>query len=429
MLNHLTNSIHLKVFGQPVGEEMQNFTKNIGLMSLGTIGGAFFFFIVNITAGRLLGPTEYGKYSLITSLGQIFIVPMILGISTSSIKYISSSKNKYKKQLIAQNAFFLTIFFTFLSSITFLVFNSQISKLLKINNQIFFFTLIYSIFLSFKYISEAIVKGVHQFKLLSYLEFINLFSIFLFFFAYIFIFKNYNFQSLLIPIIIGLLIYIIIFSNKNHQIVTRLKPNKSIIKTIMSYGKYATLGAISGIAIGNMDKLILNRYMSLADIGTYSIYLSSSSFVGNYLLQIFIQVFFPTVSSIKEKYQVSKKIIKLFIFTTIPIFLINICSTSVILFFMGGKYEINLTYILLFSFLSILTIFSNILWWLINSYGKQGIKFTSTFGILIGAFNILFMMCFIQKLGIIGILFALISTNTIMIVTAILKLRSYKDEN
>jgi len=412
-----------------MGKEMTKFIQNISWVSIGTLGGAIFFFITNLTAGRLLSPTEYGKYSLVISIGQIFIIPMMLGISTASIKYISSTKNKQKKSSFAKNTVFLSILLTFFTSVTYLVFYSQISKLFRIDNKIFVFALIYSISLSFKYISEAIIKGFQKFKLLSLLEFINSFSVFIFFFAYIFLFKISNFQGYIIPIIIGLLLYIIIFLNKNYQVITPIKTNKNIIKTILNYGKYATLGAISGIAIGNIDKLVLNKYMSLADVGTYSIYLSSATFIGNYILQIFVQIFFPTISSIKEKTKVIPKIFKLITISFFPIITTNICSTSFILYLMGNKYEINLLYIFLFSLLGTLIIFSGILWWLIASFGIKGIRFTSVVGIILGLTNIIMLSSLTKFFGLLGTTYALIITNILIIYIAKLKITSYTNEN
>lgn len=429
LTNFSINKIHLKIFGQPIGTKTQKFINNLGLMSLGTIGGIVFIFITNIFAGRLLGPTEYGKYALIISLGQIFIIPMTFGINTASVKYISSSKNKLKKKLFAQNTIFLSILFTFLTSIICLIFNSQFSNFLKINNQIFIFILIYSVILSFKYISEALIKGFHQFKLLSSLEFINSFIICLSFFVFIFLTKNRSFQNFIIPTIIGLSIYTLVFINRNYRQLKLPKINLKNIKIILNYGKYATLGSLFGITLNNLDKFVLNKYMSFSDIGIYSIYLSSSTFAGNYILQIFIQIFFPTISSIKEKTKIISKIFKLMTISFFPIIIANICSTSVILFLMGDKYEKNLIYILLFSLLGTLVVFSGILWWLIASFGIKGIRFTSLIGIFLGLLNIIIMILLTQTLGLLGTVYSLIITNIFIIIVAILKIKFYKDED
>jgi len=416
------NFIHLQLFGHPMGSEMQKFIRNLGWVGSGTVISIVLIFIVNTLAARLLGPTEYGKYSLIVSLGLIFIIPMTIGVNTAVVKYISSSKTQKRKNLFAQNTIFLTTISIIVTFAVYLTFNRQLSNLLKIDKQIFIFLSIYTVVLGVKYISEAIIKGFHQFRLISFLEVINAVVIFLSFLICILINKKYTFTTYLIPTIIGLLSYSAYTYVKNRHKFKTFKPNKLIMMKLLNYGKFAVLGGISGITLNNIDKLVINRYMSLADIGTYSIYLGSSTFIGGYILQIFTQVFFPTVSAIKEKKAIVNKIKKLMLVTALPIIITNILSTSFILFLIGNQYEKNISYILLFSFLGMLTVFSGILWWFIASFGKKGIKFTSITGIIIGAANIVIMTCLAQKLGIFGIITSLTISNTFMIIIATIKI-------
>jgi len=418
----VVNFTHIKIFGQPMGVEMQKFIRNLSWVGSGTVISIALIFIINTLAGRLLGPTEYGKYSLIISLGQIFIIPMTIGINTAAIKYISLSKTQNRKKRLAQNTIFLTTISIILTSIICLIFSRQLSGHLKVDKQIFTSILIYTIILSIKYILEAIIKGFHQFRLISFLEIINATVIFLSFFIYILINKKYTFATYLTPVIIGSLFYSAYAYTKNRHKFRPFKLNKLVMIKLLNYGKFAALGGISGIALNSIDKLIINKYMSLADVGTYSVYLSSSTFIGGYILQIFVQVFFPTVSAIKEKKAIVNKIKKLMFITALPIIITNILSTSFVLLLIGNQYEKNISYILLFSFLGMLTVFSNILWWFIVSFGKKGIKFASTIGIVIGMLNIAIMALLAQKLGIFGIITSLVISNTFMIIIATIKI-------
>jgi len=422
LLPALTNTIHIKIFGHTMGKKMQNFIENIGWMGSGTLGVIIFSFITNLLAGRLLGPSEYGKYSLILSLGQILSIPMILGISTASVNQISATKTNHSKISHAKNTIFLSLVFTAVTILIYALIHSQISHILNVDNQILIFIIIYSSLLSFKTISESITRGFHQFRFLSFLEITNSFFV-LFSFVFFLIFnKETTYKSIIIPVYVGFISYIILFSNKIYKKIYYTKINKKIINKIINYGKFATIGGISGVAIGNVDKLFINKYMTFTDIGLYSVYLSASSFISTYISQIFIQVFFPTISAITNKTIIIKKVIKIAYITFIPITLINISSTIFILTLFGKQYQKIWSYIILFSLYSTINIFSNVLWWMINSYGPKGIKFTSFSGILIGIFNILLIFILTPKFGIIGMICSLIITNIIIIIIAIIKL-------
>lgn len=411
--------LHLRIFGHEMGEEMKKFVKNLGWMSIGAISSGIFIFITNLTAGRLLGPEEYGKYSLIISMGQLFIIPMLFGIGTASIQYLANNRDEKDKIISTANisVFILII----LATITLFLFREYLKNIFKVNNIIFLFAMAYSASLALKYLSEAILKGMHKFKFLSGLGVINAFFIFLAFFGIIIFTTNRTFVGYGMATISGMLLCFFIVFFKNRVELSNFDFN--VFKKIMNYGAFASLGAVSGFTLNNIDRIALNNYLGFSSVGLFAAYLSASSFFSGQILQIFVDVFFPSVSSAENKKIVYEKIKKIIYISFLPLFLLNMLATGIIIKLYGEKYELNYAYIVLFSLLGVLTLCQSVLWWFIASFGNKGIRFTSTSGITIGIFNILLMIFMVKLLGFIGAVYCLIITATVILVVSIIYLK------
>jgi O-antigen/teichoic acid export membrane protein len=72
---------------------------------------------VNIIAGRLLGPEEYGKYSLVFLISQIFLIPMIFGMDMAISRVISKEafQNVENIRKNISSAFWFVFFISMLS--------------------------------------------------------------------------------------------------------------------------------------------------------------------------------------------------------------------------------------------------------------------------------------------------------------------------
>ena len=349
---------------------------------------------------------------------------MLLGINTASIRYIAQQKND--KEKLISTAYFSVLFLTIISILILFALKTYFENLFKIDNTIFLFAIIYSVALALKYLSEAVAKGWHQFKLLSKLNVINAFFVFISFFLFILLTKNYTFKSYSIATSIGLIIFFLIVIFRDHVQIAFF--DKTAFKKLMHYGLFASVGSISGFALNNIDRVVLNNYLGFSAVGLFAAYLSASSFFSGQLLQIFIDVFFPSISAAEDKKIIYEKIKKIFYVSAVPLFLLNVLATGIIIKLYGAKYELNYTYVLLFSLLGVLTLCQSVSWWFIASFGRKGVRFTSISGLFIGFFNILLMIFLVRLFGLFGAVTGLNITALIILIYSIIYIKNkWKD--
>lgn len=419
---NLLEGLHLRVFGETISDEMRKFILHLGWISAAALVSAVFMFITNLFAGRWLGPAEYGKYALIISLGQLFIIPMTLGINTAAIREIAQKKSNRAK--VISTAFYSILFLILLSLLLYWLLRPFLEQYLHLTSFLYLWAIIYSMALALKYISEAVAKGLHQFPRISVLTVLSSLVILIVFFGQIFIGKDTSFRSFILATTAGLAIYVIVMFFRNRLYFFRFSVRN--LRELLSYGLFASIGSISGYTLANIDRLILNNYLGFASVGLYAAYLSASTFFSGQLLQIFVDVFFPSISAIKDKSIVERKIKRILYLAAIPLFGINLLATAIIIKLFGSEYEFNYLYIILFSLLGVLNFCQNIFWWYIASFGKRGIRFTSLSGVLVGAANIILMIILVKKMGLLGAIIGLNITSLAILLLSVIYLRKKK---
>lgn len=420
----IINVIYQFIFKKSINNKEFLFIKNISFISIGGLVSSVFLFLVNFTASRWYGPSEYGKYSMVIYLSNFLVIPMIVGINTSLVNHLSKTKESHQRNILKDNALAIVVIFSIISTFTIFLLVHPISQFFNISQPMLIVGTIYCLFLTFKLFCEAYLKGNLFFIQISKLEIATSIIVFLAFFFQ----KQFNttpsYIYLTVSLTLGLSTYVLISFIHILKNFSFFNLNFSTINKLLSYSKFAILGSVSGLIMGNVDKLILNRTLGFQEIGLYSVYLNASTIFSSIFFPLFLVVFFPTMSQISNKKNVLSKIVKIFTVIFLPTLFLNIISIFLYIYLLGQNYQLNYYYIILFSFQNITFLLANTLWWLLNSIGSQGIKFSSITGIPIGILNIILSIVLTKYFGVTGVITSSIITSSLMIYIARYKILS-----
>jgi O-antigen/teichoic acid export membrane protein len=257
------------------------------------------------------------------------------------------------------------------------------------------------------------------FALLRPVYSIILLSTFLTFFAFNFISSKSMVFSMCIAY--GLTAGIILASLRKYL---RIKVNKSWASQLTRYSSFALLGGISAVFYSNIDKLLINRYMTVADIGIYWAYNYSFTMALMFLFGIFESVFFPFASKQTNKEIIYKKINKFIPYLILFGLPLTICSGIIILRLYGSAYPFDLRLAFLFGVVIIVYGIDKLYGLLMCSLGIKGRKITSVAAIVLALANITFNIWLIPKIGIEGAVIATI-ISYILSISIILSRRRY----
>jgi len=134
---------------------MISFIKNISWSFVGVIINSGLFFLVSVSAGRILGPVEYGKYNFVATLGGIFLMFMILSMDIASVPFISRSKKNDEKKQYLSNSFWLVFASSSLVFVLVFILREFLAKFLGVSAIMIILSLFYGLAWTFKNLFDS----------------------------------------------------------------------------------------------------------------------------------------------------------------------------------------------------------------------------------------------------------------------------------
>jgi len=95
--------LYEKILHEKMNDDVKKFFINLSHIGIGMIIATIFSFTFNILAGRILGPSGYGEFTLVQSIAMFLYIPMLLGFNTAMVKY-NAEKDDIKPKWIIQTS-------------------------------------------------------------------------------------------------------------------------------------------------------------------------------------------------------------------------------------------------------------------------------------------------------------------------------------
>lgn len=347
--------LHKNMFYHAMSDEMRLFLENLSFSFFFGVFTSGILFIVNVSAGRILGPVGYGEYNYFLSLATSSTFFFLLGNNSSSTRFVSDQRYKERKNAILSAAASLTliqatIFFAFVY-----VFSDFLEDKLALSGfsvlLIFFFGLIFS----FRELFDSFLRALGFFKRQSAIKFLDsIFVILVFFSFYFFSQETFTYLCYAVSLMVGATVFLVVaiyFLRKRFVLFTW-----SDVMLLLHYNKFLIIAGVSGLILSS-DKVFIGKYIGSAELGIYSAYYTSSQTVISAIAIVFMNIFWPVVIKNKENLKpIIKKLEVAFYRYFMLWFVLNMLSGSLFLLFFGDEYPFQLILMLLFSLASLLNI-------------------------------------------------------------------------
>lgn len=394
-----------RIFHEKMGDDARGFIKNLSYIVVASGIAAILSTVFNVFAGRVLGPGEYGEFTLIQTVAMFLLVPMMLGIDTAMITYTAEKDEFENRSTIISTTVILIIIFTLISVSVYYLFSPHISEIFSISTDMLYLAVIFAVLSVISTFATGTLRSLHKMK--EYASFQPMPNIILLLVFFLFFFTNFiSFKSALISMYIALGItgFIMVFSIKNY-----IKFNFKIYwaKKLVRYGSYASLGGLASVFYSNIDKIIIYKYLTTADIGIYrSYYFASINLVGLFI-GMFVAVFFPLACRYKDKKVILNRINKSIFYLIVFGLPATIFFEFIILKLYGDAYPFDIKLAFFFGTGGILACITSIYSWLISAAGAEGIKIMSIVAIIVGVINLALNFLLIPMVGLVGGVIAL----------------------
>lgn len=311
----IAEALHLRIFGYAMSDEMRKFLGNLSWSFFGGIIAAGIMFVVNILAGRWLGPEEYGEYNLTFLVAQVFSIPMILGMDVAAARAVSiAGVNKKKNSQIISGSIFVVLG-SIVVTVPILFFcRDRVSDFFSATLNIVFVAMLLAISITLKAFFDGAVRGLHLFRFQAMVRTIEGIAGMTIFFAVFFLLHNH--LSLVFSAAISTALVSLVYMLKIRQFFSAF--DFSSARELFRYAKFVIIGSIVALVLGYGDRYVVNRYLGIKELGIYSAYYTATILVVGQFIAIFANVFFPTIARIGEKREIMKKLDRLFLIGIIP---------------------------------------------------------------------------------------------------------------
>jgi O-antigen/teichoic acid export membrane protein len=165
--SEIMEKVYKIIFGEEMTPKIRSFTGNLQIIAVGTGIGSLLGLVFQMLAGRILGPSEYGQYSLIQSIAMILYVPMLLGFNTAMVKYSAEKEDGEMQKKIISTAYIIVIALTIVSSAVYFLFQNQFARLLHISGEVLWLAVVFAICYALYTIATEAARGLFKMKLLA----------------------------------------------------------------------------------------------------------------------------------------------------------------------------------------------------------------------------------------------------------------------
>lgn len=402
---NLVFTIYKKLFAQKMSTEVKTILKNISYVTAGTVIEAISWFLFNVLSGRYLGPDEYGKFILIQSVGMFLYLPMILGMGTGIIKYTSEKMDFNRQSIIITTSYITVMFFSALCSCVYIKFSDKLVDFFSVTQNILNLGIIFAIIYSFYIITTSTLQGIFQIKKYAILKSVYSLIILISFLTFI-LCKTLTFESPVISMCAGYLITGSVILLSIQKYLKSQLFDFQWAKILTKYGIFSFLSAVSYIVCTNIDKILINRYLTVEAVGLFNAYYISSLKIMSMFSGILVTVLFPLISGNEEKKSILKKyksVVPYIIILGIPLMSLTQIIT---LKLYGDDFELNLRLVLFFSITAVLFSWYDIYGWIFNSMGINGAKLTMYGTVTIAVVDIILDIYLIPLFGLEGSIIA-----------------------
>ena len=408
----LKNSIYHRLLGEVLGSGAQEFIKHLGLIGTSFAIAKVISGLVNIAAGRLLGPLEYGKINVMASVGAAFAPFMLAGLHYSVVKYGVGKEERPRVFSTALTAFgALTALVCGLS----LLFSGHLTMLFHIDVRMLFFSLAYAAATA----AFLLVSGMQQ--ALGYFSKRGLSEIgFSLLMAGVFItgitYFGRVYEAMAWAYIVAFGGMAIFWLNRTRRDVSFPGFSRTIFARISEYGFYNFGASLGGVLLLNIQGLVINASLPAREIGIYAAYYTASINIGGYMGHALTTVLFAKSAATADRRRLWDLAVKSWrrLFPAV-LALFILVETAVLLLMGRHQYSLDWRLVLLFAASGTLTLAGNSLAQIILSEGILASRLGLYITIGCGLYNFFSCLALVPRFGVGGAAISLIFTYSAMI--------------
>jgi O-antigen/teichoic acid export membrane protein len=391
------------IFKEKMSNEARRLILSTSYVGIGTLFGSMLTLIFSILAARTLGPDNFGVLGLVMTVAGILSLSMGIG-ATPMIKYGSEAHHSVQVSIVSTSYIQIALLTT-ASACIYVLFSAPLSYVFGVPAELFFFALFLAVtgeLYSLTINSLRIFFKMRAYALLTAAQSLILLAAFLTFILNNM--KSWESAAYSYSLSYAVLGFILLIYLSDY---ITLRFDRSWAKKIMHYSLLALPGAVAGTFLG-VDRLLINKFMTTADVGIYNAYFLPSISLMVILWGVCNAAFFPYASKSDDKLAILRRVNKAMPYIAASLAPSLLLLEWILFLLYGHQYPFSWEIALFFAIAATVGFFYQALSWLMASEGTGGAKVNTLSSIIALIVLVGFDVVLIPLIGLLGAAITLI---------------------
>jgi len=365
-------ALYRTVFRENPGRFATALARGIAILATAEVLAGAIAFPVRALAGRVLGAEEFGRYSVVMSVVQFLIWPMLLSVPTAALRFLPAEPER-TDDLVSTMAITTTVA-TAVSLVGLWMTRSWWMGRVGLGADLLPWALALAAVVAAHNLWESVVRGLHRYRVLALGSLLGAATLLGAFAATVFVWHAPNARGLIGATVLSVVVPAALFAVRVVRGGVRFSRRLETWPRVLGYSGFATLGGLTGAVITAADRLVLQRYVSLEEVGVYAAHVTAASLVAGKALQWWVNVFFPTIAGEREKLTILARLRSAYALFVGPLFAGSLASIVAIVWLLGKEFPLRWALAMLLAINACLVGFYQMYMWLLNAEGMRGLR-------------------------------------------------------
>ncbi len=399
--------LHLVVFGTPAGDTFRVFIRQLHWSMIGGIFASGVFFAVAVTAGRILGTAEYGRYSFALAIAQMIALLMTWSFEIAIVRALAFTRGDTpsQKYIISSAIFFLAITAVCINLVSYFLPFPIIKGVV----------MPFATVLAVKMLFDGMVRGLGLFAYQAAGKAIEACTLLVAFGVMVYFGLFTRYSSYLVIMMISTLVLLTWYAPRISSDISLGRISYSAFKVLWTYGSRAIMWLVLSTLLSVAAKFAIGYQLGYDFLGQFAVYQMVSISALGFLGAIISNVLFPLAVQAGNTDAMWSKMNRTTMLISLPLWMLGAVATNVTIFLYGPSYYLSWFFGIAMAGVGVVQFLCGMYWLFIASGNIRGIKYMSIHAGIAGCLCIALLALIIPFYPMSGILISYAVSDAYMV--------------
>lgn len=327
--------------------------------------------IVPLFAARYLGKEVFGKATLAITVGQFLSIIMLLGMNNAVVRY--GAPRQYPREEVGA-AILVTIVATFGTILTlYLGGGAFLTQTFRFEETILNWGVVFALFATAYVLTTSFLQSFHIFYERGVGELLAALSVVIGFATGIGVLGR-HFAAYVVGTCLAFFVATAYSVWHSCRHLGRVGfPARRTLSVMSAYGILSTLGNVGFVLTFYFQPMLLNKLMSVGELGVFRVYQTASITIAQSLSVIFNTVFFPKASASSDRRELWCVTWRLWLIALVPLGVAYVVSQFLLIPLAGKDYPLDWSLIGVFAITSLVITVQSTVGQFLGAEGVRGV--------------------------------------------------------